>query len=43
MTFAFPALGARPVYEISAREVLAVLKEVEARGNHETAENCGPQ
>jgi integrase len=37
MTFAFPALGARPVHEISAREVLAVLKEVEARGTHETA------
>jgi integrase len=37
MRFAFPALGSRPVAEISAREVLAVLKEVEARGTHETA------
>ena len=37
MTFAFPALGARAIHEISAREVLAVLKEVEARGTHETA------
>jgi integrase len=37
MTFAFPALGPRPITEISAREVLAVLKEVEARGTHETA------
>ena len=37
MTFAFPALGARPIHEISAREVLAILKEVEARGTHETA------
>jgi integrase len=37
MTFAFPALGSRPIAEISAREVLAVLKEVEARGTHETA------
>lgn len=37
MTFAFPALGARPIHEISAREVLTVLKEVEARGTHETA------
>ena len=37
MTFAFPALGSRPITEISAREVLAVLKEVEARGTHETA------
>ena len=37
MSFAFPALGSRPIGEISAREVLAVLKEVEARGIHETA------
>jgi integrase len=37
MTFAFPALGARPIGEITARDVLAVLKEVEARGIHETA------
>ena len=37
MSFAFPALGSRPIGEISAREVLAVLKEVEARGTHETA------
>jgi hypothetical protein len=32
MSFAFPSLGRRPIAEISAREVLAVLKEVEARG-----------
>jgi len=37
MTFAFPSLGSRPIAEISAREVLSVLKEVEARGTHETA------
>jgi Arm DNA-binding domain len=37
MSFAFPALGARPIREISGRDVLAVLKEVEARGVHETA------
>jgi len=37
MSFAFPSLGSRPIAEISAREVLAVLKEVEARGTHETA------
>jgi integrase len=37
MSFAFPALGSRPIAEIAAREVLAVLKEVEARGTHETA------
>jgi hypothetical protein len=35
MSFAFPALGSRPINEISAREVLVVLKEVEARGIHE--------
>jgi Arm DNA-binding domain len=37
MSFAYPALGSRPIGEISAREVLTVLKEVEARGIHETA------
>jgi len=37
MSFALPALGSRPIADISAREVLAVLKEVEGRGTHETA------
>ena len=37
MSFAFPSLGRRPIAEISAREVLSVLKAVEARGTHETA------
>ena len=37
MSFALPALGSKPIREISARDVLAVLKEVEARGTHETA------
>ena len=37
MSFALPALGSRPIREISARDVLTVLKEVEARGTHETA------
>jgi integrase len=37
MSFALPALGSRPIGEISARDVLTVLKEVEARGIHETA------
>ena len=37
MSFALPALGSRPINEITAREVLTVLKEVEARGIHETA------
>jgi hypothetical protein len=35
--FARPAIGARPIGEISARDVLGVLKEVEARGVYETA------
>jgi integrase len=37
LSFARPALGARPIGAISARDVLSVLKEVEARGIHETA------
>ncbi len=37
MSFAYPSLGSRPSAEISAREVLVVLKEIEARGTHETA------
>jgi integrase len=37
MSFALPALGSLPIREISARGVLTVLKEVEARGTHETA------
>jgi integrase len=37
MSFAFPALGARVINEITARDVLAVLKDVESRGVHETA------
>jgi len=32
-----PALGARPIAEITAPEVLSVLRAVEARGRHETA------
>jgi integrase len=37
MSFALLALGSRPIDEITAREILIVLKEVEARGIHETA------
>jgi hypothetical protein len=37
MSFALPALGSRPIRDISARDVLTILKEVEARGIHETA------
>lgn len=41
----FPSLGARPVADISASELLTVLRRVEARGALETAhralQNCG--
>lgn len=35
--FVFPYLGKRPIVEIKAVDVLAILKRVEARGKHETA------
>ncbi|RTL81905.1 MAG: DUF4102 domain-containing protein [Hyphomicrobiales bacterium] len=37
LSLARPSLGARPVAEITAFEVLATLRAVEARGRHETA------
>ena len=41
----FPSLGARPVGEVTAPELLAVLRRIEARGAIETAhrahQNCG--
>lgn len=37
LSIAYPALGNRPITEISPPEVLAVLKSVEARGKLETA------
>ncbi len=37
LDFAFPALGDRPVGEISASELLALLREIEERGRYETA------
>ena len=37
MSLARPALGGRPIAEISAPEVLAVLRPIEARGRQETA------
>jgi integrase len=37
LSLARPALGSRPVAEITAREVLEVLRTIEARGRHETA------
>lgn len=44
-TFAFPYLGRRPIADITPRELLAVLRKVEARGKLETAQRlkqkCG--
>lgn len=37
MSLAKPEIGARPIAEISAPEILRVLRAVEARGRHETA------
>ena len=37
LTFARPALGDRPIAEIGAADVLNVLRQVEARGRHDTA------
>jgi integrase len=37
LAFAYPAIGERPVAEITAPEVLGVLRKVEARGRYETA------
>jgi integrase len=37
LELAKPSIGARPISEISAPEVLRVLRAVEARGRHETA------
>jgi integrase len=45
LDFAFPAFGDRPVAEITARELLALLREIERRGLYETAKRlrstCG--
>jgi integrase len=37
LDFAYPAIGERPIAQITALEVLAVLRKVEARGRYETA------
>jgi Arm DNA-binding domain len=37
LSLARPAIGPRPIAEITAPEVLAVLRGVESRGRHETA------
>lgn len=44
-TFIFPALGDRPITEITASELLVELKKIEMKGLHETArrtkQRCG--
>jgi integrase len=37
LDFAYPAFGDRPIAEITALEVLSVLRQVEGRGHYETA------
>jgi integrase len=37
LNFAFSAFGGRPVGQITARELLALLREIEGRGHYETA------
>jgi integrase len=37
LDFAYPQIGARPIADLAVPEVLAVLRKVEARGRHETA------
>jgi integrase len=36
-SFLYPYIGSRPVADITAQELLAVLRRIEARGRHETA------
>ena len=37
MSLARPGIGSRPITEVSAPEILAILRPIEARGRHETA------
>ena len=37
MSLARPGIGSRPIADISAPEILAILRPIEARGRHETA------
>lgn len=37
LEFAFPAIGGRPIAEITAPELLSLLRKIEARGRYETA------
>ena len=36
-SFLYPYIGSRPVASITAHELLAALRRIEARGTHETA------
>lgn len=36
-SFLYPYIGSRPIASITAQELLAALRRIEARGNHETA------
>ena len=37
VSFIYPRLGDRPIFEITAPELLAVLRPIETRGHNETA------
>jgi hypothetical protein len=37
LDFAYPTFGDRPIAEITARDLLALLREIEGRGHYETA------
>ncbi|MCW2276507.1 hypothetical protein M2321_004115 [Rhodoblastus acidophilus] len=41
LSFVRPSLGERPIAEITAADVLALLRQVEERGRHETAGRSG--
>lgn len=41
LSLARPVLGVRPIAEITAPEILSVLRGVESRGRHETARSSG--
>jgi integrase len=45
LDFAYPTFGSRPITEITAADLLTLVREIEARGNYETAKRlratCG--
>jgi hypothetical protein len=40
LSYAYPAFGGRPVAEITARDLLVLLREIEGRGLYETASHA---